>query len=77
MLQAKLLTFLDTKSFLRVGGEKSIHINARLIAAAHRDLDQEVSNGSFLPALYYRLNVFSVHVPPLREREEDVPILIE
>jgi len=76
-LQAKLLTFLDTKSFLRVGGEKSIHINARLIAATHRNLDEEVAQGRFLPALFYRLNVFSVHVPPLRKRIEDLPILAE
>jgi len=76
-LQAKLLTFLDSKSFMRVGGEKSIHINARLIAATHRDLDEEVAQGRFLPALFYRLNVFSVNVPPLRKRIEDLPILAE
>jgi len=77
LLQSKLLTFLDTKSFLRVGGEKSIHINARLLAATHRNLEEEVRAGRFLPALYYRLNVFSVHVPPLRNRAEDIPILVE
>ncbi len=72
-LQSKLLTFLDTKSFVRVGGEKSIHINARLIAATHRNLEDEVAAGRFLPALFYRLNVFSVSVPPLRDRPEDLP----
>ena len=76
-LQAKLLTFLDTKSFLRVGGEKSIHINARLIAATHRNLDEEVAAGRFLPALFYRLNVFLVNVPALRKRLGDLPILAE
>ncbi len=76
-LQAKLLTFLDTKSFVRVGGEKSININARLIAATHRNLEEEVADGRFLPALFYRLNVFSVNVPPLRERKEDLPMLCE
>jgi PAS domain S-box-containing protein len=76
-LQAKLLTFLDTKSFVRVGGEKSIRINARLIAATHRNLEDEVADGRFLPALFYRLNVFSVKAPPLRERIEDLPTLCE
>jgi PAS domain S-box-containing protein len=76
-LQSKLLTFLDTKSFVRVGGEKSIHIDARLLAATHRNLEEEVAVGRFLPALFYRLNVFSVHVPPLRKRPEDLPILCE
>jgi PAS domain S-box-containing protein len=76
-LQSKLLTFLDTKSFVRVGGEKSIHINARLIAATHRNLEDEVASGGFLPALFYRLNVFAVNVPPLRHRIDDLPILCE
>ena len=76
-LQSKLLTFLDSKSFVRVGGEKSIRINARLIAASHRSLLDEVEAGRFLPALFYRLNVFSVEVPPLRERTEDLPVLCE
>jgi PAS domain S-box-containing protein len=75
-LQAKLLTFLDTKQFTRVGGEKSITVNARLIAATNRDLEKEVEAGRFRQDLYYRLNVLSVVVPPLRERREDIPILI-
>ncbi len=74
-LQAKLLTFLDTKSFLRVGGEKSIHIDARIIAATHRDLAKEVQEGRFLEPLYYRLGVFPIRVPPLRERSEDIPMI--
>ncbi len=76
-LQSKLLTFLDTRSFTRVGGEKSIHVNARLIAATHRNLENEVSEGRFLEPLFYRLNVFTVRVPPLRERLDDIPHLVE
>ncbi len=76
-LQAKLLTFLDTRTFTRVGGEKPIGVNARLIAATHRDLELEVSEGRFLEALYYRLNVYVIRVPPLREREEDIPFIVE
>lgn len=75
-MQAKLLTFLDSKSFLRVGGEKRVFVNIRLIAASHRDLRDEVCQGRFLKALYYRLNVFCIRVPSLRERLEDIPILV-
>ena len=66
-LQAKLLTFLDTRQFTRVGGEKNITVNARLIAATNRDLEKEVEAGRFRQDLFYRLNVLSVTVPPLRE----------
>lgn len=76
-LQSKLLTFLDTRSFTRVGGEKDIRVNARLIAATHRDLETEVREGRFLEALFYRLNVYPVRVPPLRERLDDIPIMVE
>ncbi len=72
-LQSKLLSFLDARSFLRVGGEKSITVNARLMAATHRDLEEEVEQGRFLRPLYYRLSVFSIHIPPLRKRAEDIP----
>lgn len=77
MLQSKLLAFLDQRSFLRVGGEKLVHVNARLMAATHRNLESEVQAGRFLPALFYRLNVFTVDVPPLRRRTEDIPVLVE
>jgi PAS domain S-box-containing protein len=77
LLQSKLLTFLDTRSFTRVGGEKTVTVNARLIAATHRDLKEEVAARRFLSALYYRLDVFAIHVPPLRKRLEDVPILVD
>jgi PAS domain S-box-containing protein len=76
-LQAKLLTFLDTMSFIRVGGEKSVCVNARIIAATHRDLTIEVAEGRFLQALFHRLNVFPIEAPPLRERLKDIPILVE
>lgn len=76
-LQAKLLSFLDTRSFLRVGGEKSVTVNARLMAATHRDLEAEAEQGRFLRPLYYRLSVFSIHVPPLSERQEDIPSIAE
>jgi len=76
-LQAKLLTFLDTRSFLRVGGHKEICVSARLIAATHRDLRQEIAAGRFLEPLYYRLNVFRIDIPPLRDRLDDLPILVE
>jgi PAS domain S-box-containing protein len=76
-LQAKLLTFLDTREFLRVGGEKAVHVNARLIAATHRNLETDVAEGRFLAALFHRLNVFTITMPPLRERIEDIPVLLE
>ncbi|MFH1118020.1 MAG: sigma-54 dependent transcriptional regulator [Pseudomonadota bacterium] len=75
-LQAKLLTFLDTKSLTKVGGEKNIIIDARLIAATNRDLEQEVSEGRFRADLFYRLNVLAIHMPPLRDRKDDIPVLV-
>jgi PAS domain S-box-containing protein len=76
ILQAKLLTFLDTFSFTRVGGEKSVTVNVRLIAATNRELEKEVSEGRFRKDLFYRLNVFSIRVPPLRDRVDDMPLLV-
>lgn len=75
-LQAKLLTFLDTRSFTRVGGEKNISVNARLIAATNKDLEKEVSHHRFRRDLFHRLNVLSIRIPPLRERTEDISILV-
>jgi len=75
-LQAKLLTFLDTKRFTRVGGESETTVNARLIAATHRDLKEEVATGRFRKDLYYRLNVMAISMPPLRDRLEDIPVLV-
>jgi len=75
-LQGKLLTFLDTRSFTRLGGETNISVNARLIAATNKRLDEEVMEGRFRGDLYYRLNVFAITVPPLRERIEDIPVIV-
>jgi PAS domain S-box-containing protein len=75
-LQAKLLTFLDTRKFTRVGGEKEISVNARLMAATNKDLEKETEKGNFRKDLYFRLNVMPVTVPPLRDRREDIPILV-
>ncbi|MFZ5865725.1 MAG: sigma 54-interacting transcriptional regulator [Thermodesulfobacteriota bacterium] len=76
-LQAKLLTFLDMRAFTRVGGEKEISVNARLMAATNKDLEKEVEEGRFRQDLLYRLNVMAIEVPPLRERLEDLPALVE
>jgi PAS domain S-box-containing protein len=76
-IQGKLLQFLDTFSFARVGGEKKVTVNKRLIAATNRDLGSEVCVGRFRKDLYYRLNVFPIHVPSLRERKEDIPLLVK
>jgi transcriptional regulator with PAS, ATPase and Fis domain len=75
-IQAKLLTFLDTKGFTRVGGEQSVSVNARIVAATNKDLTKEVQSGGFRKDLYYRLNVFPIAVPSLRERIEDFSILV-
>ncbi len=76
-LQAKLLRFLQEKEFERLGGEKRIKSNARVIAATNRNLWEMVRTGSFREDLYYRLNVTAIKVPPLRERKQDIPLLIE
>jgi PAS domain S-box-containing protein len=76
-LQAKLLTFLDTRSFARVGGEQSLTVNARIVAATNKDLKKEVLAGGFRNDLYFRLSVFPIVVPPLRERLEDLDLLVQ
>ncbi len=75
-MQAKLLTFMDTRAFTRVGGERTVTVNARLLAATNRELEEEVAKARFRVDLFYRLNVLRIRVPPLRERIEDIPILV-
>lgn len=75
-LQVKLLRVVDTKSFRRLGGSERIHVNVRLIGATNRDLMELVRQGQFREDLYYRLNVVSVSLPPLREHREDIPLLV-
>ncbi|WP_213818187.1 sigma 54-interacting transcriptional regulator [Garciella nitratireducens] len=76
-MQAKLLRVLEDGEVQPIGGEKSIKINTRIIAATNRDLEKMMEEGRFREDLYYRLNVVSIHLPPLRERKEDVPLLID
>ena len=74
--QVKLLRVLQTKEIMRVGGEKTISVNVRTIAATNRDLEEQMKQGTFRDDLYYRLNVFPIFLPSLRERKEDIPDLI-
>ncbi len=74
-VQVKLLRILEKGEFERVGGEKTVKVDVRLIAATNRNLEKEVSEGRFRDDLFYRLNVITIHLPPLRERKDDIPIL--
>jgi len=75
--QAKILRFLEEKEFNRVGGSKTIKVDVRLITATNRDLNQLIKKGGFREDLYYRINVVPIVIPPLRERKEDIPSLID
>ncbi len=76
-MQIDLLRVLESKKFVRVGGNKEISSDFRVICATNRDLKSMVENGTFREDLYYRLNVVNIYVPPLRERIEDIPLLVE
>ena len=75
-LQAKILRLLQEQAFERVGGNETVRTDVRLIAATHRDLEALSTEGRFRPDLYYRLGVFTIHLPPLRERGDDLPMLV-
>ena len=75
-IQAKLLRFIQEGEIYRVGGKDPIRVDIRLVSATNRDLEQEVVRGNFREDLYYRINTITAHVPPLRRRKEDIPLLI-
>jgi two-component system nitrogen regulation response regulator GlnG len=75
-IQAKVLRLLQEQAFERVGGNETVRTDVRLIAATHRDLKDRSAEGRFRSDLYYRLGVFTIHLPPLRERGDDLPLLV-
>jgi transcriptional regulator with GAF, ATPase, and Fis domain len=75
--QVKILRFLQEREFERVGGEKTIRSNARIIAASNRNLTQMVQQDKFREDLFFRLKVVTINVPPLRERKSDIPLLVD
>src|SRR6201988_4192821 len=76
-IQAKLLRMLQDRQFYPVGSEKPVLVNVRIIVATNKDLEQEVAKGNFRLDLFYRLHVIPIHLPPLRERKEDIPLLAD
>src|SRR5438874_1208257 len=75
-LQAKILRVLQSQEFRRIGDDQDRRVDVRIVTATNRDLDQLVARGSFRQDLYYRINVFPMHLPPLRSRREDIPLLV-
>jgi transcriptional regulator with PAS, ATPase and Fis domain len=76
-LQAKVLRILQEQEFYRVGGSRTIKVDVRIIASTNKNLEKMVQGGTFREDLFYRLNVFTLHLPPLRERKEDIPLLVD
>jgi transcriptional regulator with PAS, ATPase and Fis domain len=76
-MQVELLRVLESKTFMRVGGNKEISSDFRVICATNKDLKNMVENGTFREDLFYRLNVVNIHIPPLRDRKEDIPLLVD
>ncbi len=74
-MQVKLLRVIEEKSLLRVGGTQPVTVDIRIVAATNKDLNKEVEKGGLRKDLFYRLNVVSLHLPPLAERRDDVPLL--
>jgi len=76
-LQGKILRILQEQEFYRVGGNRTINVDVRIIASTNKNLEKMVREGTFREDLFYRLNVFTLHLPPLRERKEDIPLLVD
>lgn len=77
MMQAKLLRVLQEKQFYALGGEKQINVNIRILTATNKNLRDEVKTGNFREDLFYRVDVIPIHLPPLREKREDIPFLVD
>ena len=75
--QAKVLRVIETQEFIRVGGSKNIKVDVRIIAATNKNLQEEIETNKFREDLYFRLNVIPIHVPPLRDRSDDIPLLVD
>jgi transcriptional regulator with GAF, ATPase, and Fis domain len=77
LLQVKLLRFLQEGTFEKVGGEKTVSVDVRVVSATNKDLRREVKKGRFREDLFYRLNVIPIHIPPIRQRKSDIPLLVD